>query len=159
MSVSVCQYCLWIFLCVSVPLADDQISVKVNESGWAWMVCGEKLIIWKICQTAVAKVGFTEKIQKLKTQVAKQNIHLPVQRVHREKKKLERQSQNLLDMETFCDFLITREKWLMRRWKVGASVCPVCIVRRPGLKHMNNKTVVIVFLLKVRRFKYHFSKY
>lgn len=78
------------------------------------MVCGEKLIIWKICQTAVAKVEFTEKIQKLKTQVAKQNIHLPVQRVHREKKKLERPSQNLLD---------------------------------------------VVFLLKVRRFKYHFSKY
>lgn len=37
-------------------LADDQISVKVDESGWAWMVCGERLIIWKICQTAVAKV-------------------------------------------------------------------------------------------------------
>uniref|UniRef100_A0A673Y3I9 Nuclear pore complex protein Nup133 n=1 Tax=Salmo trutta TaxID=8032 RepID=A0A673Y3I9_SALTR len=35
---------------------DDQISVKVDESGWAWMVCGERLIIWKICQTAVAKV-------------------------------------------------------------------------------------------------------
>lgn len=45
-------------------LADDQISVKVNESGWAWMVCGERLIIWKICQTAVAKVQF--KIQILK---------------------------------------------------------------------------------------------
>lgn len=40
----------------SVPLVDDQISVKVNESGWAWMVCGERLIIWKISQTAVAKV-------------------------------------------------------------------------------------------------------
>ncbi|XP_024116454.1 nuclear pore complex protein Nup133 isoform X1 [Oryzias melastigma] len=36
--------------------ADEHISVKVNESGWAWMVCGESLIIWKICQTAVAKV-------------------------------------------------------------------------------------------------------
>lgn len=57
--------------CVSVlvPLADDQISVKVNESGWAWMVCGERLIIWKICQTAVAKVQFSpssiKKIHKL----------------------------------------------------------------------------------------------
>lgn len=30
--------------------------MKVDESGWAWMVCGERLIIWKICQTAVAKV-------------------------------------------------------------------------------------------------------
>lgn len=41
---------------VLCPSADDQISVKVDESGWAWMVCGERLIIWKICQTAVAKV-------------------------------------------------------------------------------------------------------
>lgn len=39
-------------------VADEQISVKVNESGWAWMVCGERLIIWKICQTAVAKVSY-----------------------------------------------------------------------------------------------------
>lgn len=43
-------------LCCPSLSADDQISVKVNESGWAWMVCGERLIIWKICQTAVAKV-------------------------------------------------------------------------------------------------------
>lgn len=43
----------FLVLCV----ADEQISVKVNESGWAWMVCGERLIIWKICQTAVAKVS------------------------------------------------------------------------------------------------------
>jgi len=37
--------------------ADDHISVKVDDSGWAWLVCGELLIIWKICQTVVAKVG------------------------------------------------------------------------------------------------------
>ncbi|XP_036955360.1 nuclear pore complex protein Nup133 [Acanthopagrus latus] len=43
--------------------ADDQISVKVNESGWAWMVCGEKLIIWKICQTAVAKLSVCKELQ------------------------------------------------------------------------------------------------
>ena len=43
-------------VCVLVLPAEDQISVKVTESGWAWMVCGERLIIWKICQTAVAKV-------------------------------------------------------------------------------------------------------
>lgn len=54
------QYCnLKNSVCVLVPVADDQISVKVNESGWAWMVCGERLIIWKICQTAVAKVQFS----------------------------------------------------------------------------------------------------
>uniref|UniRef100_A0A8C4NSG6 Nuclear pore complex protein Nup133 n=1 Tax=Dicentrarchus labrax TaxID=13489 RepID=A0A8C4NSG6_DICLA len=43
--------------------ADDQISVKVNESGWAWMVCGEQLIIWKICQTAVAKLSVCKELQ------------------------------------------------------------------------------------------------
>uniref|UniRef100_I3ITY6 Nuclear pore complex protein Nup133 n=1 Tax=Oreochromis niloticus TaxID=8128 RepID=I3ITY6_ORENI len=43
--------------------ADDQISVKVCESGWAWMVCGESLIIWKICQTAVAKVSVCKELQ------------------------------------------------------------------------------------------------
>uniref|UniRef100_A0A4W4GJP4 Nucleoporin Nup133/Nup155-like C-terminal domain-containing protein n=1 Tax=Electrophorus electricus TaxID=8005 RepID=A0A4W4GJP4_ELEEL len=36
---------------------DDQISVKIEECGWAWLVCGERLIIWKICQTPVAKVN------------------------------------------------------------------------------------------------------
>ncbi|XP_041838895.1 nuclear pore complex protein Nup133 [Melanotaenia boesemani] len=43
--------------------ADDQISVKVNESGWAWMVCGERLIIWKICQTPVAKLSVCKELQ------------------------------------------------------------------------------------------------
>ncbi|XP_029284239.1 nuclear pore complex protein Nup133-like [Cottoperca gobio] len=42
---------------------DDQISVKVNESGWAWMVCGERLIIWKISQTAVAKLSVCKELQ------------------------------------------------------------------------------------------------
>ncbi|KAF1394575.1 hypothetical protein PFLUV_G00002470 [Perca fluviatilis] len=42
---------------------EDQISVKVNESGWAWMVCGERLIIWKICQTAVAKLSVCKELQ------------------------------------------------------------------------------------------------
>ncbi|XP_062303881.1 nuclear pore complex protein Nup133 [Osmerus eperlanus] len=43
--------------------ADDHISVKVDESGWAWMVCGERLIIWKICQTAVAKLSVCKDVQ------------------------------------------------------------------------------------------------
>ncbi|XP_063740057.1 nuclear pore complex protein Nup133 isoform X2 [Eleginops maclovinus] len=42
---------------------DDQISVKVDESGWAWMICGERLIIWKICQTAVAKLSVCKELQ------------------------------------------------------------------------------------------------
>lgn len=46
--------------CLCVCVADDQISVKLEESGWAWMVCGERLIIWKISQTAVAKVSHDE---------------------------------------------------------------------------------------------------
>ena len=51
------SYSKWLLCVVLVPLADDHVSVKVDESGWAWMVCGERLIIWKICQTAVAKVN------------------------------------------------------------------------------------------------------
>ncbi|XP_027034885.2 nuclear pore complex protein Nup133 [Tachysurus fulvidraco] len=43
--------------------ADDQISVKLEESGWAWMVCGERLIVWKICQTAVAKLSVCKDLQ------------------------------------------------------------------------------------------------
>ncbi|XP_055060276.2 nuclear pore complex protein Nup133 isoform X1 [Misgurnus anguillicaudatus] len=42
---------------------DDQISVKVEESGWAWMVCGERLIIWKVSQTAVAKLSVCKDLQ------------------------------------------------------------------------------------------------
>ncbi|XP_060755074.1 nuclear pore complex protein Nup133 [Neoarius graeffei] len=43
--------------------AGEQISVKVEESGWAWMVCGERVIIWKICQTAVAKLSVCKDLQ------------------------------------------------------------------------------------------------
>uniref|UniRef100_A0AAQ5YSM3 Nuclear pore complex protein Nup133 n=1 Tax=Amphiprion ocellaris TaxID=80972 RepID=A0AAQ5YSM3_AMPOC len=48
---------------LTIADADDQISVKVNESGWAWMVCGERLIIWKICQTAVVKLSVCKELQ------------------------------------------------------------------------------------------------
>ncbi|XP_037546551.1 nuclear pore complex protein Nup133 [Nematolebias whitei] len=48
---------------LTVAEDDDQISVKVDESGWAWMVCGERLIIWKICQTAVAKLSVCKELQ------------------------------------------------------------------------------------------------
>ena len=51
---------------LAVPEADDIISVKVDESGWAWMVCGELLIIWKICQTVVAKVRSVALFKALK---------------------------------------------------------------------------------------------
>uniref|UniRef100_A0A8C1NI68 Nuclear pore complex protein Nup133 n=1 Tax=Cyprinus carpio TaxID=7962 RepID=A0A8C1NI68_CYPCA len=42
---------------------DDQISVKVEASGWAWMVCGEQLIIWKVSQTSVAKLSVCKDLQ------------------------------------------------------------------------------------------------
>lgn len=51
-------------VCVG-PVAGEQISVKVEESGWAWMVCGERVIIWKICQTAVAKVRQYEYLERV----------------------------------------------------------------------------------------------
>ncbi|ROL52045.1 Nuclear pore complex protein Nup133 [Anabarilius grahami] len=42
---------------------DDQISVKVEASGWAWMVCGEHLIVWKVSQTSVAKLSVCKDLQ------------------------------------------------------------------------------------------------
>lgn len=48
---------------LTVAESEEQISVKVDDSGWAWMVCGEKLIIWKICQTAVAKLSVCKELQ------------------------------------------------------------------------------------------------
>uniref|UniRef100_A0A8C4RUA9 Nuclear pore complex protein Nup133 n=1 Tax=Erpetoichthys calabaricus TaxID=27687 RepID=A0A8C4RUA9_ERPCA len=40
---------------LAVVDADHQITVHVDESGWAWLVSGEKLIIWRILQTTMAK--------------------------------------------------------------------------------------------------------
>ncbi|XP_051559907.1 nuclear pore complex protein Nup133 [Myxocyprinus asiaticus] len=42
---------------------EDQISVKIEASGWAWMVCGERLIIWKVFQTSVAKLSVCKDLQ------------------------------------------------------------------------------------------------
>ncbi|KAK7161188.1 hypothetical protein R3I94_004004 [Phoxinus phoxinus] len=42
---------------------DDQISVKVEASGWAWMVCGEHLVVWKVSQTSVAKLSVCKDLQ------------------------------------------------------------------------------------------------
>lgn len=41
---------------ITFYVADDQLSVQVDESGWAWLVHKERLIIWKIGQSPVAKV-------------------------------------------------------------------------------------------------------
>ncbi|XP_054634991.1 nuclear pore complex protein Nup133 [Dunckerocampus dactyliophorus] len=48
---------------LTVVDAEEPISVKVSESGWAWMVCGDRLIIWKICQRAVAKLCVCKELQ------------------------------------------------------------------------------------------------
>uniref|UniRef100_A0A8C9WNE0 Nucleoporin 133 n=1 Tax=Scleropages formosus TaxID=113540 RepID=A0A8C9WNE0_SCLFO len=45
----------------ALTMADG--TLKVEESGWAWMVCGERLIIWKISQTAVAKLSVCKDLQ------------------------------------------------------------------------------------------------
>ncbi|XP_030355451.1 nuclear pore complex protein Nup133 isoform X2 [Strigops habroptila] len=43
--------------------ADDQLSVQVNESGWAWLVHKERLIVWKIGQSPVAKLSLCKELQ------------------------------------------------------------------------------------------------
>ncbi|MBN3324083.1 NU133 protein, partial [Atractosteus spatula] len=42
---------------------EEEISARVDQSGWAWLVCGESLIIWKIGQTAVAKLSVCKELQ------------------------------------------------------------------------------------------------
>ncbi|XP_048844114.1 nuclear pore complex protein Nup133 [Brienomyrus brachyistius] len=55
---------------LTVAEVDAQISVKVEESGWAWMVCGERLIVWKIGQTAVAKLSVCKELQLSPSELA-----------------------------------------------------------------------------------------
>ncbi|XP_010705320.1 nuclear pore complex protein Nup133 [Meleagris gallopavo] len=43
--------------------ADDHLSVQVDESGWAWLVHKERLIIWKIGQSPVAKLSLCKELQ------------------------------------------------------------------------------------------------
>ncbi|XP_010145982.1 PREDICTED: nuclear pore complex protein Nup133-like, partial [Eurypyga helias] len=43
--------------------ADDQLSVQVDESGWAWLVHKERLIIWRIGQSPVAKLSLCKELQ------------------------------------------------------------------------------------------------
>uniref|UniRef100_A0A8C5H8I3 Nuclear pore complex protein Nup133 n=1 Tax=Gouania willdenowi TaxID=441366 RepID=A0A8C5H8I3_GOUWI len=47
----------------ALTMADGKRNLALIESGWAWMVCGERLIIWKICQTAVAKLSVCKDLQ------------------------------------------------------------------------------------------------
>lgn len=42
---------------ITFCVADDHLSVQVDESGWAWLVHKERLIIWKIGQSPLAKVN------------------------------------------------------------------------------------------------------
>ncbi|XP_065586454.1 nuclear pore complex protein Nup133 isoform X1 [Cyrtonyx montezumae] len=43
--------------------ADDQLSIQVDESGWAWLVHKERLIIWKIGQSPVSKLSLCKELQ------------------------------------------------------------------------------------------------
>uniref|UniRef100_H3B1I6 Nuclear pore complex protein Nup133 n=1 Tax=Latimeria chalumnae TaxID=7897 RepID=H3B1I6_LATCH len=42
---------------------DEQLTAKVDECGWAWLVSGERLIIWKIGQPSVAKLSVCKELQ------------------------------------------------------------------------------------------------
>lgn len=42
---------------ITLAEVDEPLSVKISENGWAWLVCGEKLIVWKIGQMSVAKLS------------------------------------------------------------------------------------------------------
>uniref|UniRef100_A0A4W3HQZ9 Nucleoporin 133 n=1 Tax=Callorhinchus milii TaxID=7868 RepID=A0A4W3HQZ9_CALMI len=42
---------------------DEPISVKISESGWTWLVSGEKVIFWKIGQMSVTKLSVCKELQ------------------------------------------------------------------------------------------------
>ncbi|KAG9465472.1 hypothetical protein GDO78_018252, partial [Eleutherodactylus coqui] len=39
---------------------DDSLMVKIHELGWAWLVCGDRIIIWKICQSSAKHMSCKE---------------------------------------------------------------------------------------------------
>uniref|UniRef100_A0ABK0LY53 Nucleoporin 133 n=1 Tax=Rattus norvegicus TaxID=10116 RepID=A0ABK0LY53_RAT len=43
--------------------ADDQLSVHVDEGGWACLVCKEKLLVWKIAMSPVTKLSVCKDLQ------------------------------------------------------------------------------------------------
>lgn len=43
--------------------ADEQLSVHVDEGGWACLVCTEKLLIWKIAVSPVTKLSVCKELQ------------------------------------------------------------------------------------------------
>ncbi|ELW68081.1 Nuclear pore complex protein Nup133 [Tupaia chinensis] len=42
---------------------DDQLTVRIDEGGWACLVCGEKLIVWKIALSPVTKLSVCKELQ------------------------------------------------------------------------------------------------
>ncbi|XP_029450044.1 nuclear pore complex protein Nup133 [Rhinatrema bivittatum] len=43
--------------------ADDSLTVQVDESRWAWLVCKDRLIIWKIAQSSFTKLMVCKELQ------------------------------------------------------------------------------------------------
>ncbi|XP_053314464.1 nuclear pore complex protein Nup133 [Spea bombifrons] len=42
---------------------DKPLSAKIHEGGWAWLVCRDRLIIWKISQTSSTKLMVCKELQ------------------------------------------------------------------------------------------------
>lgn len=42
---------------------DDQLTVHIDEGGWACLVCKEKLIIWKIALSPITKLSVCKELQ------------------------------------------------------------------------------------------------
>ncbi|XP_072907267.1 nuclear pore complex protein Nup133 [Hemitrygon akajei] len=49
----------------AITLAEvhEPLSVKISETGWAWLICGEKLIVWKVGQMSVTKLSICKEFQ------------------------------------------------------------------------------------------------
>ncbi|XP_043926669.1 nuclear pore complex protein Nup133 [Protopterus annectens] len=48
---------------LTVAEDDDQLSAKLDQTGWCWMVCLERLLVWKTRQSQVTKLSVCKELQ------------------------------------------------------------------------------------------------
>uniref|UniRef100_A0A8C4WV74 Nucleoporin 133 n=4 Tax=Eptatretus burgeri TaxID=7764 RepID=A0A8C4WV74_EPTBU len=48
---------------LTMATAKQQKTVKINEHGWAWLVCGSRLLVWKVSHHCSAKSSLCKELQ------------------------------------------------------------------------------------------------
>uniref|UniRef100_UPI00358EE690 nuclear pore complex protein Nup133 n=2 Tax=Myxine glutinosa TaxID=7769 RepID=UPI00358EE690 len=48
---------------LTLATAEQQKTVQINEHGWAWLVCGSRLLVWKVSHHCSAKSSLCKELQ------------------------------------------------------------------------------------------------